>query len=103
MLTYSIILTQIISIIAIAYILRYAKVFKWRQSWVISFGLISITYIMFKTSITLNIQFTLLEWLVIGFMNAIGWHMCFYCKEERTILGIAIMFLTPAVVLGSMF
>ena len=103
MLTYSIILIQIISIIAIAFILRYAKVFRWKQSWVISFGLISVTYIMFKTSITLNIHLTLIEWLVISFMNAIGWHMCFYCKEERSILGVAIMFITPAVVLGPMF
>ena len=103
MLTYSIILTQVISIILIAYILRYVKVFKWKQSWVISFGLISITYIMFKTSITLNIQFTLLEWLMISFMNVIGWNMCFYCKGERSLVGTVIMFLTPAVILGSMF
>lgn len=103
MLTYSIILIQIISIIAIAYILRYARMFRWKQSWVTSFGLISITYIMFKTSMTLNMQLTLPEWLVISFINAIGWHMCFYCKEEKSILGVVIMFITPAVVLGPMF
>ena len=100
MLTYYTVLTQVITIIIVAYILRQAKM---KQTLVISFGLISITYIMFKTSVTKNIEFSILEWLVIGFINAIGWHMCFYCKEERSIVGLVIMFLAPAVVLGSMF
>ena len=103
MLTYSNILIQVISIIVIAYILRYAKVFKWKQSWVIAFGVISITYLVFKTSNTMNIQFTTLEWFAISFINTIGWHMSFYCKEERRLSGIIITFLTPAIVLGLMF
>lgn len=98
---YSTILVQIMSIIAIAYILRYAKIFSWKKSWVVSFGLISITFIMFKTSAIMDTQFTTLEWLVISFINATGWHMCFYCK--RSLVGIVIMFLTPAIILGSMF
>lgn len=98
---YSTILVQIMSIIAIAYILRYAKIFSWKKSWVVSFGLISITFIMFKTSAIMDTQFTMLEWLVISFINAIGWHMCFYCK--RSLVGIVIMFLAPAIILGSMF
>ena len=72
MLTYSNILIQVMSIIVIAYILRYAKVFKWKQSWVIAFGVISITYLIFKTSNTMNTQFTTLEWFVISFINTIG-------------------------------
>ena len=103
MLTYSNILIQVMSIIVIAYILRYAKVFKWKQSWVIAFGVISITYLIFKTSNTMNTQFTTLEWFVISFINAIGWHMCFYCKEKRRLVGIVIMILTPMIILGSMF
>ena len=103
MLTYSNILIQVMSIIVIAYILRYAKVFKWKQFWVIAFGVISTTYLIFKTSDTMNIQFTMLEWFVISFINTIGWHMSFYCKEERRLAGIMITFLTPAVVIGSMF
>ena len=98
---YSTILVQIISIIAIAYILRYSKIFSWRSSWVISFGLISITFIMFKTSSIMDTQFTILEWLAISFVNSIGWHMCFYSK--RSLMGVVIMFLTPAIVLWSMF
>ena len=98
---YSTILVQIISIIAIAYILRYSKIFSWKRSWVISFGLISITFIMFKTSAIMDIQFTILEWLAISFVNSIGWHMCFYSK--RSLVGVLIMFLTPAIVLWSMF
>ena len=89
------------SIIVLAYILRYDKMFSWRRSWVVSFGLISITFIMFKTSDIMDTQFTILEWLVISFINAIGWHMCFYSK--RNLVGIAIMFLTPAIILWSMF
>ena len=89
------------SIIAFAYILRYDKMFSWRRSWVVSFGLISITFIMFKTSDIMDTQFTMLEWLVISFINAIGWHMCFYSK--RSLIGLVIMFLTPAIILGSMF
>ena len=103
MLTYSNILIQVISIIVIAHILRYAKVFKWKQSWVIAFGVISIIYLIFKTSNTMNTQFTTLEWFVISFINAIGWHMCFYCKEKRRLVGIMIMILTPMIILGSMF
>lgn len=98
---YSTILVQIMSIIAIAYILRYSKIFRWRSSWVISFGLISITFIMFKTSAIMDTQFTILEWLAISFVNSIGWHMCFYSK--RSLMGVVIMFLTPAIILGSMF
>lgn len=98
---YSTILVQIMSIIAIAYILRYSKIFSWRSSWVISFGLISITFIMFKTSSIMDTQFTILEWLAISFVNSIGWHMCFYSK--RSLMGVVIMFLTPAIILGSMF
>ena len=98
---YYMILVQIISIIAIAYILRYAKIFSWRSSWVVSFGLISITFIMFKTSAIMDTQFTMLEWLAISFVNSIGWHMCFYSK--RSLMGVVIMFLTPAIVLWSMF
>ena len=98
---YSMILVQIMSIIAIAYILRYSKIFSWRSSWVISFGLISITFIMFKTSSIMDTQFTILEWLAISFVNSIGWHMCFYSK--RSLMGVVIMFLTPAIILGSMF
>ena len=98
---YSTILVQIMSIIAIAYILRYSKIFSWRSSWVISFGLISITFIMFKTSSIMDTQFTILEWLAISFVNSIGWHMCFYSK--RSLMGVVIMFLTPAIVLWSMF
>ena len=98
---YSTIIVQIISIIAIAYILRYAKIFSWKRSWVVSFGLISITFIMFKTSAIMDTQFTMLEWLVISFVNSIGWHMCFYSK--RSLMGVVIMFLTPAIVLWLMF
>ena len=98
---YSTILVQIMSIISIAYILRYAKIFSWRRYWVVSFGLISITFIMFKTSSIMDTQFTMLEWLAISFVNSIGWHMCFYSK--RSLVGVLIMFLTPAIVLGSMF
>ena len=98
---YSTILVQIMSIIAIAYILRYSKIFSWRSSWVISFGLISITFIMFKTSAIMDTQFTMLEWLAISFVNSIGWHMCFYSK--RSLMGVMIMFLTPAIILGLMF
>ena len=98
---YSTILVQIMSIIAIAYILRYSKIFSWRSSWVISFGLISITFIMFKTSSIMDTQFTMIEWLAISFVNSIGWHMCFYSK--RSLVGVLIMFLTPAIILGSMF
>ena len=98
---YSMILVQIMSIIAIAYILRYSKIFSWRRSWVVSFGLISITFIMFKTSAIMDTQFTMIEWLAISFVNSIGWHMCFYSK--RSLMGIVIMFLTPAIVLWSMF
>ena len=103
MLTYSNILIQVMSIIVITYILRYAKVFKWKQSWVIAFGVISTTYLIFKTSDTMNMQFTTLEWFVISFINAIGWHMCFYCKEKIRLVGIMIMILTPMIILGSMF
>ena len=98
---YYMILVQIISIIAMAYILRYDKMFSWKRSWVVSFGLISITFIMFKTSDIMDTQFTMLEWLIISFINAIGWHMCFYSK--RSLIGLVIMFLTPAIILGSMF
>ena len=100
---YSTILVQIMSIIAIAYILRYSKIFSWKRSWVVSFGLISITFIIFKTSNSMNTQFTTLEWFVISFINAIGWHMCFYCKEKIRLVGIMIMILTPMIILGSMF
>ena len=103
MLTYSNILIQVMSIIVIAYILRYAKVFKWKQSWVIAFGVISTTYLIFNTSDTMNMQFTILEWFIISFINTIGWHMSFYCKEKRKLAGVVITFLTPAIVLGSMF
>ena len=103
MLTYTMVINQVITIIAIAFILRYAKLFKWKQSLVVSFGLISITFIMFKTSNSMNTQFTTLEWFVISFINAIGWHMCFYCKEKRRLVGIMIMILTPIIILGSMF
>ena len=98
---YSMILVQIMSIIAIAYILRYSKIFSWKRSWVVSFGLISITFIMFKTSAIMDTQFTMIEWLAISFVNSIGWHMCFYSK--RSLMCVVIMFLTPAIILGSMF
>ena len=103
MLTYPMVINQVITIIAIAVILRYAKWFKSKQSLVVSFGLISITFTTFKTSNTTHTQFTTLEWFVISFINAIGWHMCFYCKEKRRLVGIMIMILTPMIILGSMF
>ena len=103
MLTYPMVINQVITIIAIAFILRYAKLFKWKQSWVIAFGVISTTYLIFKTSNTMNIQFTTVEWFIISFINTIGWHTSFYCKEKRRLVGIMIMILTPMIILGSMF
>ena len=100
MLTYPMVINQVITIIAIAFILRYAKLFKWKQPLVVSFGLISITFIMFKTSAIMDTQFTMIQWLAISFVNSIGWHMCFYSK--RSLMGVVIMFLTPAIILGSM-
>ena len=49
----------------------------------------------------MDTQFTMIEWLAISFVNSIGWHMCFYSK--RSLMGVVIMFLTPAIILGSMF
>ena len=100
---YSDLLIQILVIVSTTFILRYAPIFRWKQTWVVSLGLICTTYIMFKTSLAMNSTFSIIEWLMISFINAIGWHMTFYCKEEKVLFGLAIIVCTPAIILGSMF
>ena len=100
---YSDLLIQILVIVSMTFILRYAPIFRWKQIWVISLGLICTTYIMFETSLSMNSIFSIMEWVMISFINTIGWHMTFYCKGEKALFGAAIIICTPAIVLGSMF
>lgn len=100
---YSDLLIQILVIVSTTFILRYAPIFRWKQTWVISLGLICTTYIMFETSLSMNSIFSIMEWVMISFINTIGWHMIFYCKGEKALFGAAIIICTPAIILGSMF
>lgn len=100
---YSDLLIQILVIVSTTFILRYAPIFRWKQTWVVSLGLICTTYIMFETSLAMNSIFSIMEWVVISFINTIGWHMTFYCKEEKALFGAATIVCTPAIILGSMF